>query len=315
MTPDDVFLADILANPDDESLRLIFADYLDEREGLRGEFIRLECKLEHLLARSGKRHALEHRARQLLSLSDGAFSYEGNLSPVLEQRDRQLLSLFGARWAAPLAGLVDDWAFRRGFVQEVGTDVQAFVRGADELFRVAPVQHVSFCEVPPLLVPELFRLLHLARLRSLRLAYYGIGAEGARSLAACPYLNRLTALDLTHCHVGDAGVEALLSSPHLAGLRALLGLRLDGDATGLGLLGLRLDVTRHVQELRHALVAAEEGARSRTATVPELWPATGMTRSTTAENRLPSVAVDRQIGTSGPQPSQQARQCVSHPSK
>jgi uncharacterized protein (TIGR02996 family) len=48
MTPTDAFLPDICANPDDDTLRLIDADYLDERGDPRGEFIRVQIDLARL---------------------------------------------------------------------------------------------------------------------------------------------------------------------------------------------------------------------------------------------------------------------------
>src|SRR4051794_36091905 len=45
MPPDDAFLAAILAEPDNDAPRLIYADWLDERGDPRGEFIRVQCQL------------------------------------------------------------------------------------------------------------------------------------------------------------------------------------------------------------------------------------------------------------------------------
>jgi uncharacterized protein (TIGR02996 family) len=41
MTTDDAFLQDILANPEDDTPRSIYADWLDEQGDPRGEFLRL----------------------------------------------------------------------------------------------------------------------------------------------------------------------------------------------------------------------------------------------------------------------------------
>ncbi len=43
------FLAAIMANPDSDLERLIYADYLDERGDPRGEFIRVQCELAALI--------------------------------------------------------------------------------------------------------------------------------------------------------------------------------------------------------------------------------------------------------------------------
>ena len=53
MKPKDPFLAQIAANPDDDALRLVYADWLEERGDPRCELIRLEAEMAHLPAYSG----------------------------------------------------------------------------------------------------------------------------------------------------------------------------------------------------------------------------------------------------------------------
>jgi len=42
---DDGFIEHLRANPEDEWLRLVYADWLDERGDPRGEFLRIECRM------------------------------------------------------------------------------------------------------------------------------------------------------------------------------------------------------------------------------------------------------------------------------
>src|SRR4051794_8024510 len=67
MTQAEAFLRAIIDNPDDESLRLIYADYLDERGDPRAEFIRVQCALARIPQGDRRREALEARERELLS--------------------------------------------------------------------------------------------------------------------------------------------------------------------------------------------------------------------------------------------------------
>jgi uncharacterized protein (TIGR02996 family) len=48
MTPEEAFLQALIESPDDDTPRLIFADWLEERGDSRGEFLRLECRLRSL---------------------------------------------------------------------------------------------------------------------------------------------------------------------------------------------------------------------------------------------------------------------------
>jgi uncharacterized protein (TIGR02996 family) len=48
MAEEDGFLRALLASPSDNALRLVFADWLEERADPRGLFLRLECALAGL---------------------------------------------------------------------------------------------------------------------------------------------------------------------------------------------------------------------------------------------------------------------------
>jgi uncharacterized protein (TIGR02996 family) len=69
MSHDDAFLASIIEAPDDDTPRLIYADWLEERDDPRGEFIRVQCELARLRkSKDGpRRAALKARGRELFS--------------------------------------------------------------------------------------------------------------------------------------------------------------------------------------------------------------------------------------------------------
>src|SRR5207244_10968268 len=67
MSLQDAFLADIIADPDDDAVRLIYADWLMEHDQPeRGEFIRLQIAGTGSQARN-QRLTLDVRERQLLA--------------------------------------------------------------------------------------------------------------------------------------------------------------------------------------------------------------------------------------------------------
>src|SRR5579871_5981795 len=118
--PDDPFLSAILAAPDDDLPRLIYADWLDERgDADRAEFIRTQIELARLPA------ALRRR------------------SP-LAARERELLAGHEADWLGPLSEIVTTAVFRRGFVDELIVMAEAFLRHADLLFASYPICKVKF---------------------------------------------------------------------------------------------------------------------------------------------------------------------------
>jgi uncharacterized protein (TIGR02996 family) len=65
MTHDEAFLQAILEAPDDDTPRLIYADWLDDQGDPRGEFIRVQCRLARLAAEGPGRPELEERHRLL----------------------------------------------------------------------------------------------------------------------------------------------------------------------------------------------------------------------------------------------------------
>jgi uncharacterized protein (TIGR02996 family) len=88
------FLEDIVAHPDDDTPRLVFADWLeDEGDGERAEFIRVQIERSRLP---------EWDARQVR----------------LRLRERELIEWHGTKWKAELPDLKGvTWeGFRRGFV-------------------------------------------------------------------------------------------------------------------------------------------------------------------------------------------------------
>src|SRR5947209_6715171 len=95
--------------PDDDSPRLLYADWLADRgAGKRAELIRLQIALAALPTNDPRR-------------------------TELAVRERELLDAHGALWAKPFAGLVDGWAFHRGFVEEVVLSAADFLANSAQL--------------------------------------------------------------------------------------------------------------------------------------------------------------------------------------
>jgi uncharacterized protein (TIGR02996 family) len=65
VTHDDAFLKAIIQNPDDDTPRLVYADFLDERGDPRGEFLRVECRLRGLTANGLEYRLLHQRLAEL----------------------------------------------------------------------------------------------------------------------------------------------------------------------------------------------------------------------------------------------------------
>ncbi len=116
MAIEDAFLHDILARPDDDAPRLIYADWLEEHNNPRGEFIRVQCALAQLAPEDPRRWPLE-------------------------QRERELLVEHEPKWL-PGWNLTGEWQFRRGFVDEITVTSEEYLRSASQCFEQAPIRHL-----------------------------------------------------------------------------------------------------------------------------------------------------------------------------
>ncbi|HTU19619.1 MAG TPA: TIGR02996 domain-containing protein [Gemmataceae bacterium] len=175
----DAFLHDILTHPDDDAPRLIYADWLDEHNDPRGEFIRVQCALAQLRDEDPRRWPLE-------------------------QREQELLQEHEAKWLPKDIGNVP-CVFRRGFVEEISLFTQDFPIVAERLFEQTPLQHL--CLRLPIHAAEIARSRegrgwecvcqspYLARLRELTLSFHPC-LEDWRSFGESPYLANLTHLKL-----------------------------------------------------------------------------------------------------------------------
>jgi uncharacterized protein (TIGR02996 family) len=196
MATDDALLRAVLADPDDDAPRLIYADWLDEQGNCdRAEFIRVQVALAH----NGE---------------------DDPRNPQLWQRERELLAAHGVRWAAPLNGLARPLAFRRGFVEEVEVPAAYFLSRGEYLFDAAPVRGARLVRAG-LSGPKLAACPTLARLAGLDLNNSHLWPSHLAVLLASPYLTGLRALALTQGSVSLSDVMVLCGSPALGSLTRL----------------------------------------------------------------------------------------------
>jgi uncharacterized protein (TIGR02996 family) len=170
MTDGEALLKAIIDEPEDDTPRLVYADWLDENgDPDRAEFIRVQVALARL-APDEDGHRLEVRANELLARHE-------------------------EQWARPLRGLVLWHDFRRGFVERVGVEARTFLERPDHLFRAAPVRGAAI-RVPSDVLPAVTASPSLARLRLLGL----VGKPedgGAVRVAESPGLAGVEALDVS----------------------------------------------------------------------------------------------------------------------
>jgi uncharacterized protein (TIGR02996 family) len=183
MTERDALLRAVCENPDDDTPRLVFADWLQENgEEWRAEFIRLQVRLAELL-----RHA-----------TPGA--------DVVARRARELWVARGMMWRRELPRINGiEWhdAFFRGFVERavVASDAR-LIQHADVIFRQAPLRYLVIQQFD---AAEGFEHLgELRHLKTLSLTNPRATPGIVRRLCNC---NQLSESMLLWCHFGEPGTE------------------------------------------------------------------------------------------------------------
>jgi carbon storage regulator CsrA len=209
------FLQAVLESPDDEGIRLIFADWLQDRDDPRGEFIRIQCQLANLPAHD------EQRAD-------------------LAVRERELWAEYGHHWRSYLPVVLRSSPFKRGFVESIEMTVRDFLARAAEIFAVAPIRRLRV--LPGWAAPETVAILpsltgspYLARLAEIDLAGLGLTDAHAAMLAGSPQVKGLRVLGLARNHIGSDGALSLAMSPYFAD-----DLRLDLSGNPLGEAGMSM---------------------------------------------------------------------------
>jgi uncharacterized protein (TIGR02996 family) len=205
------FLQAIKEEPEDDTPRLILADWLEERGDPRGELLRLQVTLARLIPGTRAWWA----------------RYE---------REQQLRQFHEKDWLGPLAGLADSYTLQRGLVQltlKVDDFLGSKVAALAETETFAWVDGVRLTDFDRALnqMDTLMKSTLLAGLNSLNLGGSGpeIGLAEVAMLANSPHLAHLTVLELYDRHVGAVGAAALAASPYLAKLTTL---NLDGCSIG-----------------------------------------------------------------------------------
>ena len=239
-------LAAVTADPEDDAVRLVYADWLDENgEAPRAEFIRTQIGREKLGKKSKKRDGMEARERELLALHA-----EEWLRPV-------------PKWARPqkddmIADEIEWFGFRRGFLQGViFPGVKTFLRDAPKLFALEPITHTYLGGGEGL--PELAaKSPEFMRLVGMRFGHYSTGDAGVIELSKLPVMPNLRQLWLYKNEIGDAGLKALAKWPGLATVEDLeLGFN-DFQAEGIKALIASPYVTKLKRlDLSDSLIAAK----------------------------------------------------------
>jgi uncharacterized protein (TIGR02996 family) len=245
MSHDAPFLAQIAADPEVDAPRLIYADWLEEQQDERAEFIRVQCELA----------ATPSPARlRVRGLAEVRGLLQGRRR--LAQREKQLLARYRGKWCGSIRGQSVNVIFRRGLVDELRISAAELAAVAEGFPAYAPVLrtlqvkpngnrgklaqaiealeslvwtaqlqelNVAYCDLHGCALARLLQLPCLGRLRSLDLGWnLSLGGLASDWLDGAWPLSELEVLDLRGIMLTRDAVELLIECPTLRRLRMLV---------------------------------------------------------------------------------------------
>jgi len=174
MSVEQGFLAAIIANPDDDTPRLVYSDWLEEQGGAanlaRAEYLRLEIQLARV-------------------------DLDAPPTPELQanrKRSRELFAKHSREWfpafVGPkhlLRGSRSRTHFKRGFPYEIYAKSPKILEVGDELVRLAPITSVDFQKLTNSPLQKLVKAPWIAHLRKMVLDGANVPLEWS-ALAGCP---------------------------------------------------------------------------------------------------------------------------------
>jgi uncharacterized protein (TIGR02996 family) len=189
----------IVADPDSNAPRRVYADWLDEHgRPERAEFIRLQCNLQEM-------HA----------------------------REQELIERNGDRWISEAYGGTMRATFHRGFPEEGTLRIADFIQNHAQINNHTPLSHLhfygpiagsrdadlaTFARLPAL---RQVRSLELMRTPDVEADEFDCGPEGLRALADSPYLQSLQKLSVHSRRIGPEGAMVIAGSPTFQNLTHL----------------------------------------------------------------------------------------------
>jgi uncharacterized protein (TIGR02996 family) len=175
----EAFVRAVIADPDSDEPRLVFADWLEERGDPRGEFIRVEI--------------------QLAKIDD-----DHELPQFRDLHRREVAALEASKddWFA-IRTKLSSWDCRRGFLYEASVDCPEFLAVREELFREHPLRRLRIRGVEQFAgVVDFAPLERLAELE-LGCQFRQITIANAQLLAQSP-LTRIDKVDIRAIADGQA---------------------------------------------------------------------------------------------------------------
>ncbi|MBK7860334.1 MAG: TIGR02996 domain-containing protein [Archangiaceae bacterium] len=190
----------VLAAPHDDAPRLVYADWLQERGDARGELILVQCRLQQLRSKPGKRPPQVK---------------------LLEARAAELIAAHQREWLAPLMPFIRSATFERGFLSTVTGDAGKLLEGLPLLAR-EPLEGLTLTGYRAALLDAVYRAAPHPTARVFGLAHARLKGDGYAALDA-PLFSTARTVDLCGNDFSEPGRLARCTLPALERLRLTVG--------------------------------------------------------------------------------------------
>ena len=189
------FINEILSWPESDEPRLIYADWLEERDDPRGEFIRVQCALSQ--------DRLDSTERQRL-----------------KRRERELLRAHNKTWLSERPSNTRDPKFVRGFIGHIAMNVKTFISQGFQICAQVPLESIELTGGGDQM-KDLIKCKWLRQIKAINFKRNRFPAHSIASFAACVYLENLQSLEIsaTRCDLND--LRALCNPFSMRELRCL----------------------------------------------------------------------------------------------
>ncbi len=241
------FLDGLRESPDDDDLRLVFSDWLEDQDDERAAFLRLQVQRRRLAPNDPSQADLVRQQHELIRraqsggwltplLAYGVSILRGNGLLAVTMTAGQLCDLDAESLKQPPWHWVDGLRLYNLGAAPLGetfaTEALAHFRHLDlsvnalglegvGLLRAAPLDQLTTLDLERTSIPWdggglLAQAPWLAQLHGLNLAQTPLGNVGLRELIVAGHFDQLRVLELRDCDVGPLGAEALVAaSRHL----------------------------------------------------------------------------------------------------
>jgi uncharacterized protein (TIGR02996 family) len=192
----EAFLRAICDNPDDDTARLVFADWLQEHgDEARAEFIRLQCEAARLSAEDGRLDELVRRAVELQGLFGNKWLRE---LPVPHEEHID--------WIKMPAGWLGGEAFDRGFPARLFVQTPGLLaKHANVLFNASPVRRLLIWNIKR--GDKLAKMPQLRHLHTIRIRV--VSKQAADDLLECPYLDAVPDIRFSFTALSESHIDRL----------------------------------------------------------------------------------------------------------